>query len=879
MVLLLAPLALRAQTDTTTRTTPPVRQESAGADDLGSHTITRDRMNKGLVTGGLEALSGQSAGVTISEGNTSAMMSAVRVRGTTSLTGGNDPLIIIDGVTSDLATLGTLYPGDIDSFTILKDASETALYGSRGASGVIRVTTVKGRGGAFRISYDGTGGVESVYRNMDMLSADAFRRENARRSLTFDDHGFSSDMPGSIVRTGTVQNHHIAFGGGTDDSHYRASIGILSHRTVIKTQQDQNYSVKLDLGQAAFDGVVNVDLGIYGSLQKMHELHDMQHLFYSSAAFNPTFRAGSEPDGSYLQIPAASQINNPVSLLEKQAKSENAYFNGHLQARATLAKGLTLTGFGSYSYTSADNNHFFPTIVWSGGEAYRSNEKVRDMLGSLTLIYVRDFGPHHVGATALTEAEKTYTDGFYTTTTGFKTNVFGLDAIQAGSDRPWNGTGSYSLDVSLLSFMGSADYSYDGRYSISATLRADASSKFGPNNRWGLFPSVSGTWTAIREDFLRDVAWLSNLKLNVGYGLSGNQGGLDPYNSLELVAPSFVVNFEGNPAVTYSMVRSANPDLKWEVRSSFNVGIESAFLQNRVVFTAEYYYSKTRDMLYNYQVSVPPFAYDHLMANLGQMSNSGLEFGLGINAIHREDMSLNFSMNLSFQRNKLISLSGSWRGEYLEAPDMEPIASMNGAGFHGGTNDVVFQAVGHPLGVFYLPHCTGLGTREDGTRYYETDGVSHFCGQASPKAMLGSNVSFRYRAFDITLQANGAFGHKIFNGTSLTYMNMGSLPYYNVLSGAPEKNIVDQTVTDYWLERGDYVNIDYVTVGWNVPVKLRKVSNLRLTASVNNLLTVTSYSGLTPMVNSSVVSSTFGLDDKISYPVFRSYSIGISIQF
>ena len=859
------PLGLRAQTDTTAIST------------TGEHTVSREQMNKGLVTSGLGALSGQSAGVTISGANQAAMLSAVRVRGTTSLTGGNDPLVIIDGVMSDLSTLGSLYPGDIDSFTILKDASETAQYGSRGASGVIKVSTRRSRGGAFSISYDGTGGVEVVSRNLSMLSADGFRSWNNARGYTYDDHGFNSDMQSSILRTGWVQNHHIALGGGSGDSHYRASVGILDHQAVVKTQQYRNYSIKLDVGQKAFR-MLDVDMGVFASLQRKADLHDMQRLFYSSAAFNPTFRDTAEPDGSYCQIPAASQISHPVSLLEKQYGGNNAHFNAHIKADAALTPDLSLTAFASYSYNGIGSEHFFPTIVWSHGEAYRESSTVQDLVGNLSLGYKKEIGESRISANLMAEAQRASTSGFYTTTTGFTTNVFGLDAIQAGSDRPWEGTASYWSDVRMLSFMASGNYSWKNTYVLAATLRADASSKFGKSHRWGWFPSVSASWVASNEAFLKDVEWLSKLKFNIGSGLSGNQGALGPYNSLQLVAPSGLVSYEGNAATTFGLLRNANPDLKWEVRSSANAGVESAFLNDRIVFTAEYYYSLTKDMLYAYQVSVPPFAYSTLMANLGKMSNSGLEFGLGGALYQDKDVQLNLNMNLSFQRNKLISLSGYYRGEYLEAPEVQGINAMNGAGFHGGHNDVVFQIVGQPLGVFYLPHCTGLARADDGTYFYETDGVNQICGQASPKAMLGSNISFRVRDFDVSMQVNGAFGHKIFNGTALTYMNMGSMPYYNVLADAPEYNISDQTVTDYWLEPGDYVNIDYITLGWNIPAG-KTVRNLRLSLSVNNLATFTAYSGLTPMINSTVVDGTFGLDDKASYPVYRAYTAAISIQF
>ena len=865
LIAFLWPLSLRSQTDTTSIST------------TGEHTVSREQMNKGLVTSGLGALSGQSAGVTVSGANQSAMLSAVRVRGTTSLTGGNDPLVIIDGVISDLSTLGSLYPGDIDSFTILKDASETAQYGSRGASGVIKVSTRRSRGGEFSNSYDATGGIETVSDYLPMLSADGFRAWNRARGYTFEDHGFDSDMQSSILRTGWVQNHHIAFGGGSDDSHYRASIGILDHNAVVQTQKYENYSIKLDIGQKAFK-ILNVDMGVFASLQRNADLHDQQHLFYSAAAFNPTFRDEAEPDGSYCQIPSASQVNHPVSLLDKKYGSANAHLNVHLLAAASLSKDLTLNTFASYSYNGIDNEHFFPTTIWSGGEAYRESSTVRDLVGNVTLAYKKDIGEHRITANLMGEAQSTITSGFYTTTTGFTTNVFGLDAIQAGSDRPWKGTASYWNNVRMLSFMASANYSWKNTYVVAATLRADASSKFGKSHRWGWFPSVSASWVASNEPFLKDVKWLSKLKFNLGSGLSGNQGALGPYNSLQLVGPTGLVSYEGNAATSFGLLRNANPDLKWEVRSSVNAGMESSFWNNRIVFTAEYYYSLTRDMLYEYQVSVPPFAYSSLMANLGQMSNSGMEFGLGGTLYQDKDIQLILNMNLSFQRNRLISLSGEWQGEYLEAPEIQGINSMDGAGFHGGHNDVVSRIVGQPLGVFFMPHCTGLAKAENGTYYYETDGVNQICGQASPKAMLGSNISFRIRSFDVSMQVNGAFGHKIFNGTALTYMNMGSMPFYNVLSEAPEYNISDQTVTDYWLEDGDYINLDYITLGWNIPVR-GAVRNLRVSLSVNNLATFTGYSGLTPMINSTVVNSTFGLDDKGSYPIYRSYTAAFSIQF
>ena len=282
--------------------------------------VSEKRMNKGFVTTPLEALSGQSAGVSISSGeNRAAMLSSVRVRGTTSLTGGNDPLVIIDGVSADLSALNTIYPADIESFTILKDASETAQYGSRGASGVIEVATKKGKSESFRVSYTGNYGVQSVYKNLEMLSADEFRAVARQLNMDILDLGNQTNFPEEITRLGVMQNHHIAFGGGTNTTNYRASIGMMDRKEVVQNNAYQNFTAKVNLSQKAFQDRFQLDMGLFGSLQKNNYLTDEQKTFYSAATFNPTFPNHRNPEtGSWDQITNASQITNPLAWLEVQ---------------------------------------------------------------------------------------------------------------------------------------------------------------------------------------------------------------------------------------------------------------------------------------------------------------------------------------------------------------------------------------------------------------------------------------------------------------------------------------------------------------------------------------------------------------------------------
>jgi TonB-linked SusC/RagA family outer membrane protein len=841
--------------------------------------VTQERMNKGLVTNSLDALSGQAAGVQVQTGgNQEAMLSAVRVRGTTSLTGGNDPLVIIDGVQSDIMTLSTIFPADIESFTILKDASETAQYGSRGAAGVIEVATKKGSGERFHIAYDGSVGLESIYKNLEMLSASEFRQAASNLDVPIIDMGYDTDFTKSPTRTGYVHTHHIAFGGGSQNANYRASVAVMDHQRVIEKNRFRNYIAKLDVTQRAFDDHLTVDLGVFGSLQKKDNIPFPQKLFYSAATFNPTFPDGRNADGSFGQVTEALWINNPNSLLQMEDSENNGHFNVHLKAQANLGYGLSMTAFGSFTYNNIENAHFYPTFVWSHGEAYRGNEKREEMLGNISLRWERDFNLHHLDLMTLIEAGKEKRKGFYTTVSNIATDAFGSDNLSAGAVRPWEGTNSYYSDSHMESFLFRSQYSYNNRYTLTLNMRIDGSSKVGANNRWGYFPSINGAWIVSDEPWMKPISWLNKLKLRIGYGKSGNLGGIDSYMSQQLIKPNGVVNVGGTTVATLGIIRNANPDLRWEIKRTFNVGLDMAFWQNRIVLTADFYTSRTSDMLYQYDVPVPPFTYDKLLANLGKMENHGVELGFGITPLRTKDAELSINMNWTFERNKLITLNGDYNGQELTAPSTKGISALWGAGFHG-SSDVCFQMVGEPLGVFYLYHCTGLKTNADGSKEYEISDEKQICGQATPKAMMGSNIAFRYKQWDITIQMNGAFGHKIYNGTSLTYMNMLSLPNYNVMKGAPEMNIQDQEITDYWLENGDYVNIDYVTLGWNVPLRSKYIHNLRVSCSVNNLATITGYSGLTPMINSSVVNSSLGIDDKRSYPVYRSYSVGLSIQF
>ena len=855
--------------------------------------VGEKQMNKGLVNSAINALSGQAVGVNVVTNGQDrmAMLTSVRVRGTTSLTGGNDPLVLIDGVSSDLATLSTIYPADIESFTILKNASETSKYGSRGASGVIEVKTRRGNGSKFQIYYDGAVGFDAVYKRLRMLNASEYISAAKALGLDYVDKGYDTNFQKEIVRTGFVNSHHVAFSGGSEKSNYRASLGYVRGQTVIKNKDYNNFVAKLDISQLAFDERLKIDFGAFGSSQQDEKIFDIQALSYSTAAMNPTLPFHKTGNG-WQRNGNASQIGPTEPLLFERNDEKNLTFNSHLQLSLQLTHNLHLAALGSYSYTSTENGRFAPTWVWAQGLAYRGERKTEDILGNISLDWKYRWGINNLSATILAEYQKKKIAAFWTQVKGLTNNYFGYDNLGAASDRPYGGTGSSYADPSLASFMGTLTYTLLDRYTLNLTTRADGSSMVGKDHTWGIFPSISATWDMKKESFLRNNKSISLLNFRTGYGRSGNLGGISSYLTLRQYIPVGLISYNGTPTVTMGTLRNSNPDLRWETRSTFNIGTDLGLFNNRLLLTAEYYYSKTTDMLYEYDVPVPTFAFDKLLANIGSMSNSGFELGIGVVPISKKDMELNVNVNMAWQKNKLLSLNGKHNGRQMTASEITPIGGMNGAGFHGGYNDIIYQIVGQPLGVFYLPHCKGIVDNGHGHNKYDIadlnndnvidlsdHGDRYIAGQATPKMTLGSNISFRYKAFDISLQMNGAFGHKIFNGTTLSFLNMSNFPDYNVLAEAPARNIVDQNVTDYWLERGDYLNFDYLTLGWNTPVRNKYISSLRVSFSINNLATITSYSGLTPIINSYVVDNTLGIDDKRTYPPYRTYSIGVSIKF
>ena len=381
--------------------------------------VGREEMNAGVVTNPLQAIKGKIAGVNIAKtGGDPTASASIRVRGTTSLSGGNDPLVIIDGVFGDLSMLNAISPADIESFTVLKDASETAQYGSRGASGVIVVTTIKGKNGTKTLSYDGSFGIETVYKNLEMLDANAYRQIVADRGYANAlDMGYSTNFIEAMQQTGYTQNHRLSFGAGTESSNYRASIGVIDQKGIILDNYMRNYTAKLDASQTMFNDKVKIDFGMFASKVDKRYVNDYQKTFYSAASFNPTFPDFPNEDGTWPEDPNANETQNPLGRLTIKDVESNSYINANARITWTVIDGLKLSAFGSYTYNVKENSKYTPTNIKAGlgqnGIAEKYDNKSGVLLGNFTANYKKAFGLHYVDILGLSELQKYSYSGFW----------------------------------------------------------------------------------------------------------------------------------------------------------------------------------------------------------------------------------------------------------------------------------------------------------------------------------------------------------------------------------------------------------------------------------------------------------------------------------
>lgn len=847
-------------------------------------SVSQNDLRQGVITSAEQLLQGKVAGLSVSQGSGDPAVGAtMRLRGGTSLSAGNAPLVVIDGIPG--VDMNTVQPSEILSIDVLKDASAAAIYGSRGANGVIIVTTSRAASGVEKhsIEYNGFVAVGNVAKNMDLLSANQWRgyvRDNNVTSAI--DYGANTDWQKELQRTAISQSHNLFFTNINKNSGFSASMLYLDSEGVIDNSGLERLSGSLAAHQYGFDKHLKLEMGMTGSVDKWNPIDT--RIFERAANLNPTVPV-KDQNGNYTSI-GGTNTENPVELNNNRFADDSRYrFLGYGKIEVELMKGLKATANGSYEYNSAQRRFYLPTYAMMEGQAEkgrgeRTLSDYRTMQLETFVNYDTHINTNHdLNFLAGYSYLNNMYEGFGATRRGFDTDEFLYNNLAAGGDYRAGDVYSYKGESSLVSFYGRANYNYMGRYMATATLRNDGSSRFGKNHKWGLFPSMSLAWRISDEAFMQGATgWLDNFKLRLGYGVTGNQDGIGEYKSLSLLGAdgaSYYDPITGTWKKSYAPVQNVNPNLKWESTTQYNIGIDLGLFK-RLNATVELYYKQTNDLLWTYPVPQPPNLVGTMLANVGTLSNKGVELSLNGNIISSKDFNWDANFNISYNKQNIDKLSN----------DVFQESGLKSGSLHGlrGLSGVYSQIVkeGLPAGAFYGPRCLGLD--EEGKYVLNTDAdgkpIDEYLGSAQPKVNLGFAMSATYKDFDMSVATYGMFGQKVLNATYMSMYDPTRLPAQNV----PDKFLTsgiksDPVFSDYWVEDGSFFRLQTLTVGYTIKYfKKLGLNKVRVYATGENLFTITGYSGVDPEVNTSGLGSP-GIDRFNFYPRPRTFSFGLNVAF
>lgn len=875
-----------------------------------------------------QVLQGRVAGVQINNNDASpAGNVSIRIRGVSSINGGSSPLIVIDGVQG--ASLSDVHPNDIKSMEVLKDASATAIYGSRGASGVILVTTKKGRSQKPIITLNSYATIHQVRKKLDFLNAHQYatlvnENRTARGLATifseqelqdFAKNG-GTNWQDEIFRTGTSQNQHLNIIGGTENVNYSVSGDYFENRGIVINTGFKRFSMRSNIS-AAISEKIKVSMNTFLTFSKdnptpLNQRGATGSPVYASLLFAPTkpvFEADgsySQPDGEYGPV----TDYNPVALANEPIRDNYAnrtIVNPSIEYK--IIDGLKLNVMGSYQLHDRENNSYFNEKINNGGESDRRaeifNSKWTTYQLTNRLTYEKEFHEkHRVQVTGVYEeqVEKynenwSATRDFFTNTLTYNNLFVGREALKATSNRTEN---------SLRSFMARLNYAFDDRYSVTLTGRSDEASVFSEGNKRGFFPTVGFAWNTSNESFLKDFEAINNLKLRASYGDVGNAA-ISPYQTLPQLETGNDFPFNGGnltPGIALA-ARAPNPDLKWETTRSYNIGVDVSMFDGRINFTGEYYNKKTRDLLLNEDLP-DASGHEYRLVNAGEVENKGVEITLSGTPVVKDNFRWDSDIIFSKNTNEVLALN-----------DGKTELPLGGAGLPGQSNNVIWLEVGQPIGLIRGLQYDGVwGTDEailaavynqkPGSPKYvdqNNDGVFGTddmvnIGNALPDFTYSWNNTFVYKDFSLNIFIVGVQGNDIYNlGRSLIEGEDG-LSVANLNTWTPENQNTNIPAHDAvggfgnssrWIEDGSYLRIKNITLGYTLPSKLTKklgINSFRIYATGTNLFTFTDYSGFDPESNNAadITSNRNAVDafagvDLASYPSQKQYTLGIDLKF
>jgi TonB-dependent starch-binding outer membrane protein SusC len=857
-------------------------------------SITSEDMNTGVLTDPIQGLQGKVAGVMITKkGGDPNSGFDMKIRGASSLSTNTSPLYVIDGVPGADPT--TIAPEDIESFNVLKDASAAAIYGSRGANGVVIITTKRGEGReGSQIDFNTFVSLENVANRLDLATGEDYRAFIAKYPNTlgtsFIDGGANTDWQDEIYRTGISQNYNLAFSGGNASSSYRASVSHQDFEGVVIGSNKTRTIGRINLDQKALDDRLILSSGISATIENNNYISyggwGSNEVLYQAFQRNPTDPVRDE-NGDFYEIERVFQYYNPVNLVdqihnERDAKRYFGYLKGDLEIFDGFFAGVNL------AYTRNDDESFYfePTTMYLGthqGYGRRSYNNYESKVLEATLRYENDWGKHNLQAVAGYSFQEDFITGFSAQARQPFVNYTMMHDLSLFQSVVPGDVSSYKASNRLISFFGRGIYNWDSKYFLTATIRRDGSSRFGTNNQWGWFPSASAMWNITGEEFMQNLEVINNARLRVGYGITGNQE-IGNYNAIEYyrsAGNSF--NFEtGEQSILFQFAHTANPDLKWEENAEFNIGLDFGILDDMISGSIDYFKKNTYDLLGNYSVPVPPNPVDRIWANVGEFEVKGLEFYVQVYPVKKSNFDWRTSVVFSTYDQTVKSLSN----EKFQWSQLQE-GWLSGPGLVGDLNWTQIVAPGYSLGTWYIPEYAGLSQDGKFLFYTEAGGVTRdlenaerrVVGSAQPDFELGWSNYFTFnKNWDFTFTIRSMVGHDIFNTTKLIFGNPIFLPDRNVLNEAfdeYERGLRDNPkLSSYYIEDGSFVRLDNLSIGYN----FREVAGFRLIRlyfASNNVFTLTNYSGIDPEISPSGLS--FGLDQYNTYPKARTFTFGLNV--
>ncbi len=858
-------------------------------------SISAADFNKGVVTNPMQQIQGKVSGLVITQPGGDPNQSAIiRLRGQTSLTGGQTPLIVVDGVPlDDPSQIANIPPGDIASYDVLKDASATAIYGSRGANGVIIINTKKGQAGKTQVNYSGFVAVDHNVKKYDLLNVAQWRAANKQlgnNDISGYEKGGNTDWMDAILRPAYSQSHNLAVSGGTGEFNYRASLSYINQQGIIINSGKEEIGLRFNAEQKALNDKLDIQAGIV-STQANRKYTDYSNFTYVFST-PPTYPVRN-PDGSYYAFIDFEQANPVMHLMQELNEGKEYLTQLYGTVDYHLIDGLKIGTTGSLTHFNKQTDWFLPSFPvennYNNATKYSENHDVKR--GDIHVNYTRDWGMHDFSATAVYEFNDFGYNNFSAGGQQYIVEENQNNALQNGN-KIFNSVNSYRDEYTLISFLGRLTYNYNGKYYVEAGMRRDGSSKFGVNNRWGNFPFVSVAWRLSQEGFMKNVRWINDLKLRAGWGITGNQDAITPYNTQLLLGSTNKYYNAANSLFPYPLAyqpkQNANPDLKWEERIGRNIGVDFSLFNNRVNGDVNVFNDKTKNLLYDYTVPVPPFYVNTILANVGTLTNKGVEVSLNGDVVKTAHFSWNLGGQITFINTKVTSLSGTYAG-FNVSTDNIPGGYAQGRGL--SSNPITLIKSGYSPYVFWLPHY--MGVNANGEQLFSdgkggsvvqgklTDDMKKYIDPA-PKFNYGINNTFTYNDWSLNLFLRGVSGQKIFNNTLLDVENVNRLPGNNVTKEALTNGIKDAAVaSDHWLENASYLRLDNITLSYTFR-KIKGIQQLQLYVSGNNLFVITSYRGLDPEIrvadsNQSYIDATYGGDGY--YPRTRSFSFGVNVSF